>query len=261
MVGDGVESGYLSPYLVGARALADHGCVGVHDLWRRGRCGGVALGCAVGCVGTAPCDYARAGAVAGLRGAVPDGGVALRGSLWLVLLTYGLRGLGYPLFAFGFSGVDHGRCTQAPPGIGHGMVLVCVYRRSANAGLRCGELLCAAHRRLQHAVGFDRAGARWAGWCFCSAFASCVVRGGSCRRRRRPIRALLGSIAIAWQKPKTGIACLVRVINTAPEFGFFIFLPTFFTSVVGFTMTAWLRLLSAIFLSNIIWNLLFGLDR
>jgi predicted MFS family arabinose efflux permease len=77
--------------------------------------------------------------------------------------------------------------------------------------------------------------------------------------QERPIRALLGSVTIAWRKPKTGIACIVRIINTAPEFGFLVFLPAFFTTVVGFTMVGWLRLLSAIFFSNIIWNLLFGL--
>jgi MFS family permease len=49
------------------------------------------------------------------------------------------------------------------------------------------------------------------------------------------------------------------MINTAPEFGFFVFLPMFFTTTIGFSMTGWLRLLSAIFLSNIAWNLLFGL--
>jgi MFS family permease len=75
----------------------------------------------------------------------------------------------------------------------------------------------------------------------------------------QPVRALLRSVTLAWEKPKTGIGCLVRVINTAPEFGFFVFLPAFFTEVIGFTMVTWLRLLSAIFLSNIIWNLLFGL--
>src|SRR5207302_2922412 len=51
----------------------------------------------------------------------------------------------------------------------------------------------------------------------------------------------------------------VRVINTAPEFGFLVFLTIYFTKTVGFTLPQWLRLLSLIFLSNIIWNLLFGL--
>jgi MFS family permease len=58
--------------------------------------------------------------------------------------------------------------------------------------------------------------------------------------------------------PKTAVGCVVRIINTAPQFGFLVFLPVFFTQTVGFTLTAWLRMLSAIFLSNIGWNLLFG---
>ena len=51
----------------------------------------------------------------------------------------------------------------------------------------------------------------------------------------------------------------MRVINTAPQFGFLVFMPIYFTQVVGFTLPQWLRLLSLIFLSNIIWNLLFGI--
>jgi predicted MFS family arabinose efflux permease len=75
----------------------------------------------------------------------------------------------------------------------------------------------------------------------------------------RPLNALLSSIMLLWRQPKTAIACLVRIINTAPEFGFFVFLPSFFIQEIGFSMTQWLRLLGAIFLSNFIWNLLFGL--
>lgn len=74
----------------------------------------------------------------------------------------------------------------------------------------------------------------------------------------KPIKTLLSSISLAWTKPKTAVGCVVRIINTAPQFGFLIFLPIYFTKTVGFTLTEWLRLLSAIFMSNIIWNLLFG---
>ena len=37
------------------------------------------------------------------------------------------------------------------------------------------------------------------------------------------------------------------------------FLPSFFIDTLGFTLVEWLRLLSVIFASNIIWNLLFGM--
>ena len=66
-------------------------------------------------------------------------------------------------------------------------------------------------------------------------------------------------MTIAWKEPKTAIGCVVRVINTAPQFGFLVFLPIYFTETVGFSLPQWLRLLSLIFLSNIIWNLLFGI--
>ncbi len=75
----------------------------------------------------------------------------------------------------------------------------------------------------------------------------------------KPIATLLSSITIAWKKPKTAIGSIVRAINTAPELGFLIFLPIFFTQTLGFSLGAWLRLLSIMFLSNIIWNLLFGI--
>ena len=74
-----------------------------------------------------------------------------------------------------------------------------------------------------------------------------------------PIRTLLLSVTIAWKQPKVGIGGIVRIINTAPEFGFLVFLPMFYTNTIGFTLTQWLRLLSLMFLSNIIWNLLFGI--
>ena len=51
----------------------------------------------------------------------------------------------------------------------------------------------------------------------------------------------------------------MRMINTAPEFGFFIILPAFFQSRMGFSQSQYLNVLSAIFLSNIVWNLLFGI--
>jgi MFS family permease len=78
-------------------------------------------------------------------------------------------------------------------------------------------------------------------------------------KEEKPVRALLRSVTLAWRKPKTGIACIVRMINTAPEFGFFIILPGFFQNTIGFSQAQYLTLLSAIFLSNILWNLLFGL--
>jgi predicted MFS family arabinose efflux permease len=174
------------------------------------------------------------------------------------LITYGLRGLGYPLFAFGFLVW----ITVAAP-----------QRRLASAMGWFWFAFTGGLPTLGSVVAsffVPRIGAYRTLW----LSTVLVVLGGvillmgvrekrGAKRlvpvRERPIRALLGSITIAWRHPKTGIASIVRMINTAPEFGFFVFLPAFFTTVIGFSMTGWLRLLSAIFLSNIVWNLLFGL--
>ena len=58
---------------------------------------------------------------------------------------------------------------------------------------------------------------------------------------------LFSSVSIAWRKPKTAIGCVVRIINTAPQYGFLVFLPFYFTNTIGFEMSQWLRLLSFMF--------------
>src|SRR5258706_9311743 len=75
----------------------------------------------------------------------------------------------------------------------------------------------------------------------------------------KPRGSFCAGFTIAWEKPKTAIGCLVRMINTAPQFGFLVFLPTFFTTAVGLRLSQWLQLLSYMFLSNIIANLLSGI--
>jgi predicted MFS family arabinose efflux permease len=72
-------------------------------------------------------------------------------------------------------------------------------------------------------------------------------------------KALFASITVAWEKPKILLGCLVRMINTAPQFGFLVFLPSFYLKTVGFTLSQWLQLLSYMFFSNIICNLALGI--
>jgi len=72
-----------------------------------------------------------------------------------------------------------------------------------------------------------------------------------------PLKTLILSIPIAWQHPKTALGCIVRIINTAPQNGFLVMFPIYFVKI-GFTREQWLEILSFMFLSNVIWNLLFG---
>ncbi|WP_241779266.1 MFS transporter [Streptomyces rimosus] len=74
-----------------------------------------------------------------------------------------------------------------------------------------------------------------------------------------PLTTLIGSVTILWRNPRVGTGALVRTINTASQFGFFVIMPVHFTRTVGFSLTQWLHLLSAMFATNIVANLLCGL--
>ena len=76
---------------------------------------------------------------------------------------------------------------------------------------------------------------------------------------QKPLATLASSLTIMWRQPKIGMGAIVRAINTASQFGFLVFLPTFFTREIGFTLSQWLQLLSVMFLTNIFFNLLFGI--
>lgn len=101
MIGDGVESGYLSPYLV-ERGFTQTAAAWVFTTY------GFAVALAGWLSGAlsdvwGPRRVITLGLVCWVVLEVLFLAVGLRsGNLWLVLITYGLRGLGYPLFAFGF---------------------------------------------------------------------------------------------------------------------------------------------------------------
>ncbi|WP_236646548.1 MFS transporter [Aristophania vespae] len=51
----------------------------------------------------------------------------------------------------------------------------------------------------------------------------------------------------------------MRAIDTSAEFGFLVCLPIYFTHDLHFSLNQWLLVLQALALSNVIWNLLFGI--
>lgn len=256
MVGDGVESGYLSPYLV-SRGMA---------------------------TATVAWVFTGYGVMAGLAGWLsgslsdawgPRRVITIGFLLWIgfqlcfltfglghgfvpVLLTYGLRGLGYPLFAYAFlvwitvvtpirqlasaMGWFWFAFTGGLPTLGSVVASWCVPR--------VGQLAT-----LWIALAFVIGG----GLILLVGVREPVGRARLVATEEKAFTALWHSVSLIWRRPRTGAACLTRIINTAPEFGFLVFLPAFFMHTIGFTLVEWLHLLSVIFLSNIIWNLLFGL--
>lgn len=256
MIGDGVESGYLSPYLMklgipqGSVALifTVYGLTAAVAAWLSG-----ALSDLWG-----PRRVMWTGLAIWIALEIPFLVFGLRAASYPVILaTYALRGFGYPLFAYGFLVW----ITAATPRKRLGTAVGWFWFAFTGGLPTLGSLLASF---LVPVIGPYRTL-----WCSLALVAAggltalFGVREPTGAKRlappgERPLTTLLLSVSIAWRKPKTAIGCLVRVINTAPQFGFLVFLPIFFTETIGFTLPQWLRLLSAIFLSNIIWNLLFG---
>jgi polyol permease family/HAD superfamily hydrolase (TIGR01549 family) len=180
------------------------------------------------------------------------------GNFPTMLVSYGLRGVGYPLFAYGFLVL----VTTATPVKRLGSA-VGWFWFAFSAGLPTLGSLFAS-------LIIPYVGQYFTFWCSLGM----VIAGGVIALSGLPGRARLsalgemesktrGSLAagftIAWEKPKTAVGCVVRMINTAPQFGFLVFLPTYFTTVIGLRLSQWLQLLSYMFLSNIVANLLSGI--
>jgi MFS family permease len=73
-----------------------------------------------------------------------------------------------------------------------------------------------------------------------------------------PLTLLLSSVSIVWKHPKVGLGGIVATITTTSEFGFLVFLPIFFIHVIGFTLQQWLQVLSIMFATNVVANLIWG---
>ncbi len=182
-------------------------------------------------------------------------GVA-RSNYPLVLFFYAMRGFGYPLFAYGFLVW----ITLATPTSKLGKSLGWFWFAFAGGFPTLGSVVATflVSRTSQYQT-------LWWALVFAAlaALALAGVRDPSGTRRpapagENPIRTLLSSATIAWEIPKVGIGGIVRTINTAAQLGFLVILPVYCTTTVGFTLKQWLRLLTLLSITNVIWNLLFG---
>jgi polyol permease family len=257
MIGDGVEAGYLSKYLVDrtisteqnvALIFTVYGITVAIAAWLSGALSDLWGPRQVMAIGLAIWAVFEVGFL--LLGVAP-------GNYSMIMAMYALRGFGYPLFAYGFLVW----ITVAAPRQRLGTA-VGWFWFALTGGLFTSSALLAS-------FAIPLIGPYQTLWCslalvvFGGMIALIGLQEPTGKRRlaeagTHPVRTLVSSIAIAWQEPKTAIGCIVRVINTAPQNGFLVFLPIYFTESIGFTLEQWLRLLFFMFLSNIIWNLLFG---
>ncbi|MBO8194479.1 MFS transporter [Streptomyces oryzae] len=257
MIGDGVESGFIAPY------MADHGA-GTD----------VKAGYVITAYGVAVMLASWfSGALSQVWGPRKVMWVGL--AIWAVfdalylvfalgtenypmmLLFYGIRGFGYPLFAFGFLVWITGTAPKARLGTAVGW-----FYFAFTGGLPTLGSLWSSFT----IPGIGEMGTLW------SALGLILVGGGiallGSKRREGGDRlagpevttgeSLFNSVSIIWTHPRVLVGCLVRIINTAPEFGMLVYLPRIFSDDVGFGTDKWLQLLAIIYGTNIFFNLIFG---
>lgn len=257
MIGDGVESGYIAPYMeahgagTASRAaliVSAYGIMVTLGSWLAGALSEV----------WGPRRVMVIGLIEWAVLEVLFLVVALPGKSYiLMMLIYGLRGLGYPFFAYAFLVWVLG----ASPAHRLGSAVGWFYFAFTGGLPTLGSLLASG---TEPVIGQYRTFWVSLAVVILGGLVSLVgLRGARGGGRQAPAdvttgRSLVESVSIAFTKPRVGLGCIIRVINTAPPFGLFVFFPTVFAEDLGFGTAGWLRLVSVLGFSNVFANLFFG---
>jgi len=258
MVGDGVEAGFLSPYLLDQLHFSESRIALIFTFY------GVTAAIASWLSGALSDIFGAKrvmwmGLVIWIAFEIPFllFGIHLH-NFTVILVSYTLRGFGYPLFAFGFliwithitpqhylaTAVGWFWCarTGGLPTLGSLFASYSVPRYGAYPSLWISVILVLAGGLITLLGVREKRGA-----------------GPSTNLNENPLMVVLSSISIAWKKPKVGLGGIVATVTTTSEFGFLVCLPIFYVHTVGFTLPQWLRILSIIFATNVVFNLFWGI--
>jgi polyol permease family len=252
MAGDGLEHAWLSPYLIekgltvqqSATLFAVYGAVlaiasyfsGVlTEMW-------------------GPRKVMIIGLITWLTGQVLFIQFGLKLNNYAVMLpTYGIRGLGYPLFCYS--------------------VLVWVTYRSPDRILATAVgLFWAAWSGGLYVVGsyfpafmlpkIGYIGLLWSAvvWVLVGGLVGVFVVKGDVRTQtgnpKEKLKSLLSGLTICIEQPKVAIGGVVRIINSTGIGSLPIFFPLYLHSNYGFTTEQWLQVWGTMWFANIIFNLI-----
>lgn len=252
MMGDGMEVGWLSPYLLdrgmsiqqNASLFSAYGITIAVSSWFSGVLAQV-LG---------PKKTMAIGLLIYLIGTAGFIGLGVAELNYPVMLgTYALRGFGYPLFAYSFLVWISYAAPKNMLGRAVGWFWF-VFTGGLNV---LGAFYSSwAIRELGHI------NALWSAvlWVLAGALLALVVNKARFEKSgasKNQLGALLKGLTIVKEEPKVLLGGVVRVINTTAQFAFPVFLPSYMAAH-GFSTTEWLYIWGTIFTSNIVFNLIFG---
>ncbi|WP_328331509.1 MULTISPECIES: MFS transporter [unclassified Streptomyces] len=255
MIGDGVEQGYLSAFL-NDQGFAAHRVALMFTLY--GVTAGVSAWMAAALSDVfGPRRLMAVGVVVWVvfhvlfitLGVTEHSGVML-------LVCYGLRGFGYPLFAYGF--LMWIVRTARPEKLG---VAVGWFWFAYIAGFSTLSPLIAK----ESIALIGPLPTLWSALLVIAVGAVIALNvhapGGdrpAARPEENPLRGLVKGVSVLWQEPKVAAAGLIRVVNGVSQFGFPVFLPVYFTKSLGFPLGDWLTIYSVMYMVNLGCNLLAG---
>ncbi len=257
MIGDGVEAGFLSPTLYDMHFKASEVAL-VFTLY------GATAAIAAWLSGTlsdlfGPKKVMWAGLLIWIFCEIPFLLIGIAHANYSVIaISYMLRGFGYPLFAFGFLvwvtaitpqsylatavGWFWVARTGGLPTLGSLLASFSVPRYGAYASLWLSTIFVLVGGLIALLGVKEKQG----------------LQGLQVGRTGHPFAVLFSGISIVWKKPMVGLGGLVAVITTTSEFGFLLFLPIFYIHTIGFSLQQWLQILSVMFATNVVFNLIWG---
>ena len=253
MMGDGMETGWLSPYLLerglsiqqNATLFTAYGVTIAIASWFSG----------VMAESFTPKKAMLIGLLIYLAGTAGFIGIGLdKLDMPVMLITYALRGFGYPLFAYSFLvWVSY----VTPPNMLGRAVGWFWFVFTGGLNVLGAFYSSWAIRELGHIP------ALWSAvfWVLLGALFALVLNKAPFKRnedaKQNKWKELMKGLTIVRTEPKVALGGVVRVINTTAQFAFPVFLPTYMEAH-GFSTTQWLYIWGTIFTSNIAFNLIFG---
>ncbi len=253
MMGDGLELGWLSPYLVdkglsiqqSATLYTVYGITIAISSWFSGVLSegfGVRKTMLLGLI------FYFLGTIGFVGFGVPQLHYGV------MLFTYALRGFGYPLFAYSFLVWITYRSPQKKLGAAVGWFWFVFTGGLSVLGAYYSSWA------IQHLGHIDTL---WSAliWVLVGAFFALVLNRDKFHVKKRDMNAklqeLVKGLTILKEEPKVLLGGIVRVINTSGQFGFPVFLPIYMAGY-GISTAQWLQIWGTMFTSNIVFNLIFG---
>ncbi|QHM71629.1 MFS transporter [Mixta intestinalis] len=253
IVGDGVEQAWISPYLIdrgltmpqSATLIAIYGIAVAIGAWLSG-----VMAEALG-----PRKTMLLGAMFWLIGQVLFLLIALPTMNFAIIIpTYCIRGLGYPLFCYSF------------------LVWVTYRNPAKTLATAVGWFYLAFTGGLYIVANFyaslmipvlGHIGILWSAivWALAGTVIVLVCVKGNVREKTtvgEQLSILMSGISIIRDNPKVGIGGLVRLINTTSQFALPVFFPVYLAQH-GFTTEQWLQVWALTFTVNIAFNLIWGM--